>query len=682
MWNIVAVGQLLATVSALTISDAHTNSSSSLLNGIVFEDINHSGDGGIYGELLANRAFQGLNRSTANYTGINGAQLSLVNVSLSKALTQSLKVEGDGFWNSGWWGIKIEPDEYTARFYHKQANSTSPSLKVSLKGVSSGKTYASAVPKAVRENNGVYVAQSNGFQLYEAKLKPTESAPDLDNGFYVEGNGFFNLISLFGSTLNNRPNGLRKDIAEAVKGFDPHFLRFPGANNLEGDAIRQRWKWNETIGPLINRPGREDPWGYPQTDGLGLHEYFDWIEDMNLEPILGLYAGYSLADVVVPESDLQPYIDDVINEIEYITGDASSTYGRLRAQNGRQDPWNLKYVEIGNEDFISELAQTTYDGYRYDLFYKAIKSKFPQLTTIATTKPNEFPKNDTEWWDQHKYLTPSQFIKDFNVYDSYPRNNTKVFVGEYAATNFDNGTHIQYPTAYSAVSEAVYMLGLERNSDQVVASCYAPILQNVKSTQWYPNMISFDAGSITLSTSYYVQKLFSSSQGNRILSLENAEFDPLYYVANLNSNSDTVHIKIANPTGKTLNFTADIGVGGFSTASASAEAICSTHADAQNIPFQSQRVSLEQWPVKYKNRKISLQIGPYFVGVVTLKKQGEALTTTSGTALYSTNSTAAVPISSTPVMTSSESSPVVANAGFALRPPSFFAAAARLLHIF
>lgn len=297
MFKVFAISQLLTSAVALTISDTNTNSSSSLLNGIVFEDINHSGDGGIYGELLANRAFQGDNPSTAKYTGIDDAQLSLVNVSLSKALPRSLKVEGKGFWNSGWWGIKVEPEDYTVRFYHKRQNSTSTTFNVSLRSVESGKVYASAVPKAVKQDDGIYVAQSHGFQLYEATLSPSEKAVNHNNGLYIEGDGLFNLISLFGSTLNNRPNGLRKDIAEVVKGFDPHFLRFPGANNLEGREINSRWKWNETIGPLIDRPGRQDPWGYPQTDGLGLHEYFDWIEDMDLEPILGVYSGYSLDNV-------------------------------------------------------------------------------------------------------------------------------------------------------------------------------------------------------------------------------------------------------------------------------------------------------------------------------------------------------------------------------------------------
>lgn len=689
------LNQILACVSALTISDTKTNSSSTLLNGIVFEDINHSGDGGLYGELLSNRAFQGYNPSTANYTGINGAQLSLVNVSLSNALPQSLKVEGDGFWNSGWWGIKIEPVEYTARFY-KKGNSTSSSLKVSLRGVSSGKTYASATPTAVNEDSGIYVAHSNGFQLYEATLKPSESSPDLDNGFYVEGEGIFNLISLFGSTLNNRPNGLRKDLAEAVQGFDPHFLRFPGANNLEGNPISQHWKWNETIGPLINRPGRQDPWGYSQTDGLGLHEYFDWIEDMSLEPILGLYAGYSLDDVVVSQKNLQPYIDDVLNEIEYIIGDADSTaYGKLRSQNGRRDPWKLNYVEIGNEDFATNLSQTTYDEYRHDMFYNAIKSKYPQLTAIATTRPNEFPKNDVEWWDQHKYLAPVDFIGDFNEYDNYPRNNTKVFVGEYAVVFDDQHDNdwsetINYPTAYGSAAEAVYMIGLEHNSDQVVASCYAPILQNIDSTQWHPNLISFDAGTVTLSSSYYVQKLFSSNQGDKILSLENADFNPLYYVANIDTEKGEVHVKIANPTEKTLNFSARIDVKGFSKASASAEAISSTNASAQNVPYAQEEVSIQQWPVMYSNETLSLQIGPYFVGVVTLRKQASSSVTLAETSAYitycpsrtitSAPSISAESTASPAPLASLQSSPAIANGGVTAKPGSALAVAALFLN--
>lgn len=607
----------LASAAALVISDSRTNDSSSILNGIVFEDINHSGDGGIYGELLANRAFQGDGPSTHNYTGVN-AKLQLTNESLSDALPHSLLVNGDGFYNEGYWGIKVSLEEYTARFYYKG----NASLGVELRSLNDNTTFATAKPTAVTEDDGIYIAQSNGFRLYEAKLKPSKSASDLNNGLFIYGSGHYSLISLFGPTYNDRPNGLRKDLAEAVVGFGPHFLRFPGANNLEGEGGPEtRWKWNETIGPLINRPGRQGDWGYPTTDGLGLHEYFDWIEDMNLTAILGVWAGFTLEPSVVPEDELQPYIDDVLHELEYILGDSSTEYGSLRVKNGRASPWQLEYVEIGNEDFFD--LNYTY-GYRFPAFNKAIKEKYPHITTIATTQFNisNFP-NETTWWDQHYYQTPQWFVDQFDEYDNYPRNATKIFVGEYGAAfrdghNGDMGPGGRYfnPTVYGAVSEAVYMAGLERNSDQVKAACYAPIIENVNHynnrNQLHPKLVDFDAGTVNVTPSYQVQKLWSTTQGDRILTLENATFGPLYYVANIAD--DQLHVKISNPTNQTAEFSAIVDVSGFDSGSASAKGISSSNPEAI-------RVDIKPWNVDYTSKKLRLTMKPYSAGVITVEKK-------------------------------------------------------------
>lgn len=618
LWSLSAVVSFAA---ALTISDIGTNESSPILNGIVFEDISHSGDGGIYGELLANRAFQGDNPSTKNFTGVN-AEISLSKDALSDALPYSLQVNGEGFYNEGYWGIKVAAVEYTARFYYKGSST----LIVALKSLHGSETFAEATPQAVTTDNGVYIARSNGFQLFEAKLKPEKDIDGLDNGLFVYGSGNFALVSLFGPTYKDRPNGLRKDIAEVMADFGPHFLRFPGANNLEGEGGPEtRWKWNETIGPLIDRPGREGDWGYSNTDGLGLHEYFDWIEDMNLTTILGVWAGYTLKPFPVPEDELQPYIEDTLNELEYILGDVSTKYGALRAKNGREQPWNLQYVEIGNEDFLDYSLSYSY---RFAAFDRAIKEKYPDITTIATTEVgiSHFP-NGT-WWDQHYYETPQWFVDHFDAYDNYPRNATKLFIGEYAVVFEDghsnewgvSGSRVRFPTVYGAASEAAYMAGLERNSDQVRAACYAPVLENVNGYQWRPNLILFDAGNVNVTPSYQVQKLWSQSQGDQILTLINANFGPLYFVANV-ANNDTLHVKISNPSNSTTDFVAKVDVTGFGYGIASAEGISSSDPNTT-------AVDILPWEVKFENQTLSVGLGPYAAGVVTIKKSIEIPSTT------------------------------------------------------
>jgi alpha-N-arabinofuranosidase len=276
---------LLGLGSALTISDQSTNSSSPLLHGLMYESINRCEEGGLYGELLNNRAFQGENRTLESYNGVDGAKLSLVDVPLSDALSTSMKVSGSGFYNEGFFGISVKKGKkYTARFYAKGGSN----FKVALKGVSSGDELVSAKAEKAKGSH-LFPSESNGFQLYTAELEPEEDAPDVDNGLYVTFDGdeaTFNFVSLMPEHFKGRENGLRVDLAETLHDLSGKFLRFPGGSNLEGQTIERRWKWNETVGPLIDRPGRDGDWTYPNTDGIGLHEYFEWCEDMDLTPIL------------------------------------------------------------------------------------------------------------------------------------------------------------------------------------------------------------------------------------------------------------------------------------------------------------------------------------------------------------------------------------------------------------
>lgn len=594
---------LISLATAVTITDSQIKDSSPILFGLMFEDMNHGGDGGIYGELLANRAFQGDNPSADHYYGIN-ANISLSDEALSDALPHSLYVDGDGFYNDGYWGINVQEVEYTARFYHKGNNTPT---SVVLKNMDDNKQLASITPTAVTKDTATHLAHSNGFQLYEAKLTPSINASGLNNGLCIYGSGHFGLVSLFGPTYKDRPNGLRKDVAQAVAGMGSHFLRFPGGNNLEGPGGPEtRWKWNETVGPLTNRPGRQGDWQYPNTDGLGLHEYLDWIEDMSMTAVLVVWSGLTMEHYTVPDDELQPYIDDVMNELEYILGDESTEYGARRAVNGRQQPWSVQYVEIGNEDFFDT---TMSYGYRFDAFNKAIKAQYPNITTIASTNfgISQFPIEET-WQDEHLYLSPSELIGRFSYFDNYPVNKTSIFIGEYASSNDRN----ELANVYEAISEAVYMTGLETNSDKVKGACYAPLIDNSSDDNKYrPDLIELDAASVKLSTSYQVQKLWATSQGDYILTLQDAAFNPLYYVANIKG--DTIHVKIANIGGDRQQFNAIIDVDGFINGSATAQGISSSDPNAETV-------DIETWNVTYSNGQLSLNLQTYAAGIISITK--------------------------------------------------------------
>lgn len=609
------VQALLGLAGAVTISDKSSNISSSTLIGIEFEDVNHSGDGGIYGELLANRAFQGADRPN-NYTGFPNTTLSLTqDEPLSSALPLALKVEGDGFYNNGYWGINVKAGTtYTARFYYK-GNATN--FTVALRSINNETDFASVTPNKVTNDTNIWVANSNEYQLYEAKLTPRQSAPDVNNGLYVTtggDGGYFGMVSLFGETYNGRENGLRNDLAKAAAGFSPSFLRFPGGNNLMGGTsdFQHRWKWNNTIGPLVCRPGRLGDWNYWNTDGLGLHEYFDWMEDMNLEPFLGVWAGYSLSGVnkqtgySVPKSDLEPYIEEVLNELEYITGNSSTTYGALRAKNGRTKPWHLKYVEIGNEDYFTD----TY-SYRFPAYYNAIKNRFPELVLIASGANGvEFP-DDPMMTDIHHYKSASDLVNLFSEFDNWPVNNTGVLIGEY------NGGA---PTMKDSSSEAAWLIGLERNSNKVRASCYASFMFNVNNVSSSAQaFVNFDAANVWPSTSYYAQKIIASTVGARTLQIDDAQYGPLYYAANINDRNDTVHIHIANPDSSSTNFSTSVDLQGFEIKSVTGEAISSSNGSLGNVPGDSPVILPQNISVFYDNQTVSLSVGPYFIGAITIK---------------------------------------------------------------
>ncbi|KAF8735282.1 Alpha-L-arabinofuranosidase C-terminus, partial [Rhizoctonia solani] len=571
-----AAGALAQSALKIQVTKDTTHAIPSTLYGYMWEDINHSGDGGLYGELLQNRAFQAVSPHTSEaltaWSAYRGATIDVTNNTpgVSTALPNSLQVAvptgvtgSVGFQNSGYWGklwIKVQSGwKYTGSLYAK-SDSYTGSVTVSLVS-ESGTTYATKTLKGV----------SSSWKKFTFEFKPTKSAPNNNNFFRVTVDGssaagkniYFGLLSLFPPTYRNRPNGMRVDLAEALDATKPGVWRFPGGNNLEGHAIDRRWKWNETIGPIENRPGRFADWGYPNTDGLGLMEYLNWAEDLGAEPILGVWAGLSIGDYadlstfpVVPEAEIQPYVQEVINEIHFITGDAKTNeWAKLRAQYGHPEPYKLKYIEIGNEDFF---GVDTYVKYRWRAFVTGLKAAFPDsgFEYLATSLPDTALDPAYTYLDFHQYNTPEWFIERALQYDTYPRNGTHLFIGEYAVTSTNSSCllgefscgRLEYPTLQGAVAEAAYMTGLERNSDVIFASAYAPSLQHINGWQWTPDIITFDAGDIVKSASYYAQHMFSTNLGTHVIKTSPAPSAgvPLHWVASHDTKNKIVYLKAAN----------------------------------------------------------------------------------------------------------------------------------------
>ena len=424
---------------------------------------------------------------------------------------------------------------------------------------------------------------------YTAQIFNNVTAPNSNNSFAitfdaseVAGNTYyFGLVSLFPETYKNRPNGLRRDIASAIKDLGTTFLRFPGGNNLEGYSIAQRWKWNETIGPLINRKGRVGDWGYINTNGLGFLEFLEWCEDLEIEPLLAVYAGCSLDiwgedGASFPPDRMGDVLQDILNELEYAMGDTSTQYGALRAEHGHPEPFSINYIEIGNEDFFS----STYP-YRFPFLYSGIKAAYPNITLISTTYDENTDYTITipsgGMWDTHHYEEPSWFIEQFNFFDNWQveTNNTgvTVFIGEYASFQDDtpdgiinytlsNPAHIAYPNLLGALGEAVYLLGAERNPNTVKMTSYAPSLQNLNWMNWDPDLVAFTANmdETILSVSYYLQQTFASFRGTETLPVTTVQgtFNPLWWVSTIDDATGHIYFKVVNTgnstTPLTLNF--------------------------------------------------------------------------------------------------------------------------------
>ncbi|ORY99025.1 glycoside hydrolase superfamily [Syncephalastrum racemosum] len=587
---------LVSSLSLTIRNDVAGNSSSTYLYGIMFEDITRSGDSGLYANMLRNWNFQASDNGSAPTTEfwepIGAGKISLdAENALNKANPHSLRLDVDevdddgraGIANMGWWGLRVQPAEkYTASFFAK-SDSYSGALNVTLEK-KDGTVLASQTVKGLSEE---YKQFSVSFPSTSASNVSTDNvfavsvaSPEAKNAVI-----HFSVFSLFGETYKGRENGVRKDIAEAWADLNPRFFRFPGGNNLEGESIDTRWKWNETVGPLEERIGRMGDWGYWNTNGQGLLDFMYLCEDMNMEPLLGVYDGYSLDKSSVAEEDLEPYVQEVLNELEYLTGDASTKYGAMRASHGRKEPFKLKYIEIGNEDFFS-----TTTGYRYKAYYDAISAKYPDLVFIESGLQDSAK---VDILDDHYYKNHSYTIELFDKYDNYPRNNTAVVVTEYALHRAESGDPYK-DDLESALANGVFITGLERNSDFVKMMAYAPTIAREEANAQIANLFYFDTESIWLTPSYYIVKEWGTHRSDTILQVDasNGGFKPLYWVVGSNKEKNEIYVKMINIGESEQNVSFDIK--GASVSKSAIARVVSGQLHAQNSKTSSPVKTVEQ----------------------------------------------------------------------------------------
>ena len=514
------------------------------LYGLMTEEINHSYDGGLYAEMVQNRTFRsdwtGFPHWFVVEKGDARARMRLDRESgPGEALKSSLRLEvakadaqhPAGILNDGYWGMALAPQTtYRGSFYAK-ADSPSAEVVARLVDDNTGKAVASAVVSDVGSSWA-----RHSFVLKTGAI-PRSSENHLELLVSRPMTLWLNLVSLFPPTYRDRANGNRADIMEKLAAMHPAFLRFPGGNYLEGDHIADRFDWKKTLGPLVDRPGHPSPWRYYSTDGMGLLEFLEWCEDLRMQPVLAVYAGYSLAGQHVnPGPDLEPYVSDALDEIEYVAGAANTKWGAVRAANGHPEPFHLTYVEVGNEDQFDRSG--SYDG-RYAQFYRAIKAKYPDLQVIATT-PVKSIRPDVI--DDHYYRRAVEFFEDVAHYDKTDRNGPKIFVGEWATR--EGGPT---PNFGAALGDAAWMTGMERNSDIVVMSCYAPLFVNLNGAQWDSDLIGYNALESFGSPSYYAQVMFASYLGEEVpkTKLEGGD-SKFFYSVTAGAGRRQLYIKLVN----------------------------------------------------------------------------------------------------------------------------------------
>lgn len=543
--------------------------------GMFFEDINYAADGGLYGEKVKNRSFE-FPQNLLGWQTFGNVELKNDGpfercphyVVLSDAKHGDRR---SGLTNEGYFGIGvIKGEEYRFTVWAKAPKGTAR-ITVQLINEASmgeGQDFASARLDI----------KGNEWKKYELRLRSNVTMNKAKLRIFLEGRNAAALehISLFPvNTYKNRDNGLRRDLVQALKDQHPGVFRFPGGCIVEGTDLETRYQWKNSIGPVENRPLNGNRWqhtfthrffpDYYQSYGLGFYEYFLLCEDIEAEPLPVLSVGLACqfqnrhAHAHVPVGELQPYIDDCLDLIEFANGDVNTKWGKIRAEMGHPEPFNMKMIGVGNEQWDTLYFE------RLEPFVKAIRAKYPEIQIIGTSGPDSEGKMFEIGWkamkeqkvdlvDEHFYRPESWFLKSGLRYEKYDRKGPKVFAGEYAC----HGRGKKWNHFEASLYEAAFMTDLERNADIVHMTAYAPLFAHVEGWQWRPDLIWFDNTRMFKSVSYYVQQMYAMNKGTHALTMT-MDKQPiagqegqngLFASSVIDKNEGTVIIKIIN-TSKT-----------------------------------------------------------------------------------------------------------------------------------
>lgn len=587
LFLLLSVQQLMAQEPILEIDASNYQAEiAPTMYGIFFEDINFAADGGLYAELVKNRSFEFTlpkmgwlepNSDRHSYNSESGISM-VVQQSLKATNTNFLRVQvtnakGYELINEGFRGMGIKKNES----YDFSISCANPL------GIT--KIIAEIIDEEKKVIGSTSIEPRSGqWTSYETSFKASATVEKAQLRLRFEGKGSIDIdfVSLFPQdTWKGRKKGLRKDLVRLIDDLNPGFLRFPGGCIVEGRTLERRYQWKKTVGPVADRTSLINRWNtefnhrltpdYFQSFGIGFFEYFQLAKDLGAAPLPILGCGMACqfnTGELVPMDELGPYIQDALDLIEFANGSKDTPWGKLRYEMGHPEPFNMKYIGIGNEQWGPEYIK------RYKEFDKAIKAQYPEIIVVSGSGP--FPDGDffEYGWkelkelnaaivDEHYYRSPEWFRANADRYDSYDRNGPKVFAGEYAAQSVAIASPENENNWDCALSEAAFMTGIERNADLVTMTSYAPLMAHTEGWQWKTDLIWFNNLTSYGTPSYYVQKMYGQNAGTQLLhTVLNGEKaigqENLYASAVFDEKTNEIIVKVVNTSTNTNKIKIDL----------------------------------------------------------------------------------------------------------------------------
>jgi alpha-N-arabinofuranosidase len=615
--------------------------------GLFFEDINFAADGGLYAEMIKNRSFEfdkplmGWEQPNTKRSSLNmqsGAATTMkvlenkTNPNFCRILVNDAK--GYAIINEGFRGMGVKKEaKYNLSL--KAANHDGNIKKIIIQFIDKDK-------KVIGETS--IVPTSDEWKNYSAQFTATQTEAKAKLKITFEGTGTIDLdmISLFPEdTWKKRKNGLREDIVQLLYDMKPGFLRFPGGCIVEGRTLADRYQWKKSVGEVENRRTMINRWNmefshkqtpdYFQSFGLGFYEYFQLSEDIGATPLpilsCGMACQYNTGELA-PIEELDPYIQDALDLIEFANGAESTSWGKLRADMGHPKPFSLKYIGVGNEQWGPDYIE------RYKIFEKAIKSKYPNIIIVSGSGPSpdgehfeygmaELKKLNAELIDEHYYKSPQWFRENATRYDQYNRKGPKIFAGEYAAQSVSGANSNNRNNWECAFSEAAFMTGLERNAEVVNLTSYAPLMAHEDAWQWTPDMIWFNNLEAYGSANYYVQKMFSTNKGTDLLAITKdgkplIGQNNLYASAVKDINAKEVIVKLVNTSSTQHEVTIDLK-GSKLASQGTVITLTSPNLQDENTFTEPKKISPKESEFKLKGVEAKMNLPAYSVTVLRLK---------------------------------------------------------------